>query len=387
MAFHFVDNGDSPENSSRPTGERAGSSRRHPWEWVIIVLGFSTVLFVISLIWVASHLKAKPQRGTEMGLVGTNGSSVQAGVAFQKTNQAAIHRENAPVGPRRIVQRVLAYGSGPGEVGMRRVPGETPVGPESYAIGPEGNILIADLVNHRIVVCGPDGGYLRDVGVPGINLNDLVVATNGTIIIYDQREHRLYAGDAVAGFTNMLTLNARDIDTRGYFHVVGDAVYFADAAVRDVLVASLDGRELRYQEPGIERQFKGIHGQDGRVYEVAITRGESVQVRISDPGQSTSRDLDLPLTDVVAARFIGTDRSGRFYLSTERLDSGRVSLEVIGFGPDGVPWERTRLADNDYAIWTAKLVESALDGQVIQFVPGEESAKINLLYAPQVRNF
>jgi hypothetical protein len=349
---------------------------------VVILLAFGTLLFVISLIWVLYDFKTGAQRRPARSMVRTNGTPAQPAAVLTKTNQAAFHRGDAPVVSRRIVQRVLAYGSGPGEIGMRRVPGETPVGPESYAIGPEGNVLIADLVNQRIVVCSPDGSHLRDVEVPGISLNDLVVATNGTILIYDQREHRLYAGDTVAGFTNSLTLDPRDIDTRGYFHVVGGAVYFADAATRDVLVASLNGQELRHPEPASERHFSGIHSVDGALYEVSIKRGESVQVRIADPAQSTSRELDLPLTDVVAARFIGTDRSGRFYLSTERLDSGKVSLELIGIGPDGEARERTPLSDNDYAIWTAKLIDSDPDGRIIQFVPGEENAKLNLLYAP-----
>ena len=374
--------GVSPDSSNSPSGSGATSKRRNPWEWVVILLGFGTVLFVISLIWVLSDFKTGAQHRPAGSMGPTNEPSAQAVVAFHETNQATVQRENAPVAPRKIVQRVLAYGSGAGEVGMKRAPGETPVGPESYAIGPDGTILIADLVNQRIVVCGPDGSHLRDVEVPGVNLNDLAIAKNGTIIIYDQREHRLYAGDTLAGFTNMLTLDPRDIDTRGYFHVVGDAVYFADAAVRDVLVANLNGQELLQPEPTSDRQFTGIHGLDGALYEVSIKRGESVQVRIADPAQSTSRELELPLTDVVAARFIGSDRSGRFFLSTERLDLGRVSLELIGFDPTGIPFERTRLLDNDYAIWTAKLIDSSSDGQVIQFVPGEENAKLNLLYAP-----
>jgi hypothetical protein len=346
---------------------------------VVIILGIGTVLFVISLIWVISGFKPDAQRHPEASMEHTNGTPAQAATVLTKTNQAAFHRADTPVVPRRIVQRILAYGSGLGEIGMRRVPGETPVGPESYAIGPEGNILIADLVNQRIVVCGPDGSHLRDVEVQGISLNDLAVDTNGTIFIYDQREHRLYAGDTMAGFTNSLTLDPRDIDTRGYFHVVGDAVYFADAATRDVLVAKLAGTELHHPEPAVQRQSNGIHSEDGTLYEVSIKRGESVQVRISGP---TSRELELPLTDVVAARFVGSDRTGRFFLSTERLESGRVSLELIGVGADGALVERTGLPDNDYAIWTAKLIESSPEGQIIQFVPGEENAKLNLLYAP-----
>lgn len=374
--------GASPDSSSSQSGSGARTTRRNPWEWVVILLGIATVVFIASLIWIVGGFKPGAQRHTAGSTVQTKATPAQGVAASRGTNTPPIHREAAPVVARRIVQRVMAYGSGPGEIGMRRVPGETPVGPESYAIGPDGNILIADLVNQRIVVCSPDGSYLREVEVPGVTLNDLAVDTNGTVILYDQREHRLYAGDTAAGFTNSLTLNPREIDTRGHFHVVGDAVYFADAATRDVLVAKLAGTELHNPEPAAQRRFTGIHSADGALYEVSIKRGESVQVRIADPAQSTSRELELPLTDVVAARFIGSDRAGRFFLSTERLESGGVSLELIGVGADGAPVERTGLPDNDYAVWTAKLIESSPDGRIVQFVPGEENAKLNLLYAP-----
>lgn len=268
---------------------------------------------------------------------------------------------------------------------MIRDPGQTPIGPESFTITADGNILIADLANRRLLLCGPNGALLRSIPTGQVNLNDLVTDRQGRLFVYDQRERMLFReqpGGATGeeSFVPALRLNPADIDTRGYFHVVDDNIYFADAAARDVLVAVIDGEGALQTPEAVERVSPGIHAASGRVYDVASTKGEGLRVVIYEAPQAQgSAAINLPMPDLLAARFIGEDNRGRFYAQVERLVGGRVLLEVHEFGPAGERLRVTPLPENDYALWTAKLAQAGPGGRIIQFLPGETEAKLNLL--------
>jgi len=60
------------------------------------------------------------------------------------------------------------------------------------------------------------------------------------------------------------------------------------------------------------------------------------------------------------------------------LEGDRIILEVLAFGADGGELAATRMPENDYAIWTAKLVEVRGDGAIVQFLPQREQARLNL---------
>lgn len=55
-----------------------------------------------------------------------------------------------------------------------------------------------------------------------------------------------------------------------------------------------------------------------------------------------------------------------------------IILEVFAFSASGQPLGTTRLPENDYAIWTAKLVDIAADGIIVQFLPQWQQAQLNL---------
>jgi len=51
---------------------------------------------------------------------------------------------------------------------------------------------------------------------------------------------------------------------------------------------------------------------------------------------------------------------------------------VLTFSAAGEQLAATRMPENNYAIWTAKLVDVQADGTIVQFLPQHEQAMLNL---------
>ena len=245
--------------------------------------------------------------------------------------------------------------------------------------GKDGTVLVADVVNKRVTFYDSNGAYLRSLSLPGIALGDVATDDQGRLYVYDQVRRALHQFDADGTPRSTLDLNPKDIDTRGYFHVAGNAVYFADAAVRDVLVATVQDGVLVAPDNSAERMTEGIHGESGRLYSLSLDKGQALRLEIRDPAASSDvQSVQVPLPGIVSARFAGEDQARRFYVQTERLDGARIVLEVLAFSPAGEQLAVTRMPENDYAIWTAKLVDVRADGTIVQFLPQQEQAKLNL---------
>jgi hypothetical protein len=271
----------------------------------------------------------------------------------------------------------LRYGTQPGELGMIRVPEQPPIGPESFALAADGRVLIADVANERVCIFSPDGRCIRTLGLPGLALGDVAVDARGRIFVYDQLRRTLHQFDPDGTPRAQVQLNPKDIDTRGYFHVVGDAVYFADAAARDVLVGVLRDGVLARPEPGQTRVTDGVHGASGRVYSLAVERGTALRFTVREPGSDVpALSRELPLPGVLSVRFIGEDGARRFYVQVETLEAGRVVLGVMSFAPDGQLLRALRVPENDYALWTARLLDVQPDGTLVQFLPQRDRAKL-----------
>jgi hypothetical protein len=59
------------------------------------------------------------------------------------------------------------------------------------------------------------------------------------------------------------------------------------------------------------------------------------------------------------------------------MEGPTVVLEVMTFAPSGEQLGVRRLPENDYFIWTAKLVDVRSDGALVQFLPQRDQARLN----------
>ncbi len=333
-------------------------------------------IFLCGVAVLVAWMFSNPKRAAKPSKTSSPGASGSASALAR----AAMPRALSPAAPQQLVKRIFPYGSGPGQLGMSRPEGSTPAGPESFTLAPDGRILIADLVNHRVLICQADGTVAQTIDFPGIRLNDVIADDRGNIIVYDQRTQTLHHADTSGRIISSLALPPESVDTRGYFHLAQGSVFFADAALRDVLVADFRDAILSKPQPGAERIAEGIHAESGRVFSVLAARGESLRLAARDSRSGeTSFERTLPLPDILSARYSGEDRQGRCYVALERLVAGRVVLEVRTFDPAGEQLSALQLPQNDYFIWTSRLVEASRDGIIVQFLPSESQASLGLL--------
>src|ERR1017187_2862251 len=86
-------------------------------------------------------------------------------------------------------ETIIPYGSGEGQIGIiRGAEGQPVSGPESFAIGGDGSIYLADALNHRVLVYSNSGELLRSIRISGIGLADLTVDGKGNLYVYVDAE-------------------------------------------------------------------------------------------------------------------------------------------------------------------------------------------------------
>ena len=364
----------------RRTGSQAGSqpgSAGNSGRVLLIVL----VLLLVagSLTWMVLR-QARPARIPALPAPGAGLVQTAPGPQLARTRSATAPAGKPVIAYHLSAQRILAYGRAEGEVGMVLGGGQPPVGPESFALGKDGTVLVADVVNQRVSFYDSNGTYLRSLSLPGVALGDVITDEQGKVYVYDQVRRTLHQYDADGTPRSTLDLKPKDIYTRGYFHIAGDAVYFADAAARDVLVAVVREGVVVAPDQATERKTDGIHGESGRIYSLSVDKGQALRLQVSEPPMALpdAPTLQVPLPGIVSARYAGEDEARRFYVQTERLEGTRIALEVLTFNPAGELLVATPMPENDYAIWTAKLLDVRRDGTIVQFLPQKDQAKLNL---------
>ncbi len=345
----------------------------------LVLIGVVLLSLVAFLMWMASR-SSTPAPIRQSQEPGSEGSRLASGLDQGVRAFVAVSATAHSIASQPSAQKVLKYGRAEGEIGMIKEKGQPPVGPESFAVGKDGGILVADVVNQRVVVYSSNGAYVRSLSLPGIALGDVAADRQGRLYVYDQVRRALLQYDADGTLRSTINLDPKDIDTRGYFHVTGNAVYFADAAARDVLVATVRDGMLVAADNSAERATDGIHGESGRVYSLSLDQGQALRLRVWDPPEAVSdgKTLQVALPGIVSARYVGEDQAGRFYIQTEKLAGANIVLEVLVFSPAGEQLAVRRMPENDYAIWTAKLVDVRTDGTIVQFLPQHDQAKLNL---------
>lgn len=87
------------------------------------------------------------------------------------------------------VRAVGHRGSGPGEFGL----------PRSLALTPTGDVCVVDMLNNRVQVLDPAGGWIRDIGQPGDGVGcfgrpkDVAVGPDGVVFVTDAFSQRVHA--------------------------------------------------------------------------------------------------------------------------------------------------------------------------------------------------
>jgi len=246
------------------------------------------------------------------------------------------------------------------EVAAIRQWGQTGVGgsapgqlmnPRDVAMGPDGNIYVADTNNHRIQVFSPDGRFLRGWGAKGENAGQfnepwgIAVGEDGTVYVADTWNHRIQAFDSEGKFLHQWGYFAStdgQLGQPGVFwgprDIAIDAdgnLYVTDTGNKRVQKFAPDGKFLGQWGGGgvVEGRFDepvGIAiGPDGSIY-IADTWNHRIQKFDKDFHFVKAWEIHAWASEsVVNKPYLAVDSQGTVYASDPE------GYRILVFDSDG----------------------------------------------------
>ncbi|MBV6340232.1 FG-GAP-like repeat-containing protein [Candidatus Magnetobacterium casense] len=282
----------------------------------------------------------------------------------------------------------IPYGTENGSVGAQTIGNDAKIGPESFSIDSDGSVYIADTVNGRILAFSSNGDYQYKIDIKKeITVSDLSIGKSGNIFIYDGVTRKLHQ---LVGSQNKRTISKNTVNVSslldslnvqqsiGPLRAVGDDIYISTGDQDDIFIGKIARDRLSSPQslnvPVSDK--KGITSLNGRSYFVELIRWEKGFIDVNEG--TVNRTFELPLSGIVSIEFLQEDIYGDFYIQTERIKNDSIILEVHQFSKEGKLIETLKIPGNEYFYWTVKLVSVSDRGDIYQFMPGKDKAKLNV---------
>ena len=227
-----------------------------------------------------------------------------------------------------------AFG-GYGNVMDGEVPGGLMNEPWGVAVGPDGNIYVADTWNHRIQVFTPDGQFLRMWSAFEVNgLPDgfwgprgIAVDQTGRVFVTDTGKQRVVVFDSNGSYLTQfgsLGLDAGNLDEPVGIEIGSDGnIYIADT--------------WNYRVQVFEPDPTGLQFRSARLWEVDAWSSDTLE---NKPFLALDPDGTVYITDPDRGRVIGFDSEGNFKVLWGGFDNSYLMGVISGIAAtsDGTVW-------------------------------------------------
>lgn len=280
------------------------------------------------------------------------------------------------------VTKDIPYGREKENVGFFSIKDLPRLGPESFSNDVEGNLYICDTVNRRIQIFSSSGNHIYEIPLEeGMTASDIAVDRLGQhVYIYDDVQGKLYQYDKKGKYLSVINVDTTRWKSRGPLQIISENIYIANSDQEDMLIGRIvkDLLVAPTKEDFSKPLRKGIHGFSGKRYFVELTKWEKGEIEVMDSSGAITKHIELPLKGIVSIRFLQEDKKENFYIQTERVDSGKILLEVQKFDPDGTLLTTVLIPENDYSSWSVKLLSLDENGNIYQFLPTKEKGRLNI---------
>ncbi len=281
----------------------------------------------------------------------------------------------------KFVTKDIAYGREKGNVGMSSNKENFREGPESFSHDKEGNIYICDTINRNIQILSQNGEYLQEISLGDeIEANDIALDNNGHIYVYDDLHGKLHQLDIKGDLLNVIGVDSTRWQSRGPMHVINTEIYVRSGNQEDILIGRIVNNTLVSPTPAdvSKPPQKGIHGLSGLRYFAKIYRMKAGEVIVFGKTGKIIKSIKFSLPGIVSISFLREDKMGSIYIQTERIDKGKVVLEVRKYDSKGTHLTTVLIPDNDYGSWSVKLLSLDEHGTIYQFLPKTENGQLNI---------
>lgn len=262
-----------------------------------------------------------------------------------------------------IVVARLGVGQGPGDVTIRQpiegVEGAAG-GPAALAVGPRGELLVADQLAGRVVRLGRRGEPLPPL--PAWGVEDVAFGPDGEIFAWSRARSTISRFDAGGQELEAIEVPGTLRWVTGFAALPGGGLGLHTAYQES---APLDTQDLR-QELG-----EGVPGPGGERYRTVRRDGAAfIEVRPADSSAEPVRLAVAVRTAVGSLELVGATDDGEIVVDVQDVtasDPIRVERSVRRYGPDGGLRGEVRVPRGLYA--PAHALELGPDGTVYALVP------------------
>jgi hypothetical protein len=230
----------------------------------------------------------------------------------------------------------LGWGTGDNQLGHERRQEGDAEGPMSLATDKDGNALVLDQVNGRIVKIGPDGKTRATIKLPVTAAQDLAVGDDGKMAVLDRLSDKTVAIMGPDGkVIGNLPLEGQGVAESGGVTGVfmdGNDVYAEYEHGSLVLLGDTSGNAAADRT-----EIPGRPSRDGKtIWSAGITDGPAGRLWLSAVDRATMQNrftrelgMGMPVRTIV---LLDTDKQGVVYLGAD-VEAGQEAVLLTCFAP------------------------------------------------------
>lgn len=255
---------------------------------------------------------------------------------------------------------IINYGSADEELGLYIEPETPPVGPHAFSVDPEGNLYIADPVNSSIkIFSGKKKKVLKIFSVKDF-YDDLSVSPSGDIYLLKRASSEIIRMDRNG--------------ERGKFKIESNLTFKPCKLRLWRNKVFLEVEPQNFQILGKEKMEKGFY-----FYNVEYIGNNKGYIKKFDSDGNLVSRLSIERENLASLEFLNEDVEGNIYVQIEyTVSMDRVGLEVIKINQRGETIFVLQIPENDYFLWTSRLLYVNERGWVYQVLPKRDFVRVNI---------